>query len=376
MRAVSASSEHPLATQALGECAGELLEKGAQRPDVVWLFTTPPHVGVLEDLCDALARLLAPGVIVGAVADTVVGGAREMEGRSAMSLLACWDEGPADARVRAHRIRARRHEPEPEDLEALRDATGMAMVLVDRPSLPPAALLDALARVAPGLRVVGAGLDPPSGRHAGVLVHDGELHHDGAVVVQLDTSATAAEVVVSQGVRPVGEAIAVTAAERRVLIELGGRPAEEHLRTVIDALDEGSAGVELLLAEVLESPGAPDELLVHHLLGRDRARGALALDAEVSVGSLVRVVARDGAAAAGDLVARLGVAAPDADAAWCVIGTGRGWPLFGSPDVDASTLSEHVRAGAVAGLVAASPFGTVAGRHHLVPRGVAAVLLG
>jgi small ligand-binding sensory domain FIST len=385
VRAASATSEHPLATQALGECVGALLEHGGTHPDVVWLFTTPPHVGVLEDIEAALRRLLSPGVLLGAVADTVVGGGREIEGQPAMSLLAVWSSGPPSSDgggpVRsapvALRLRSWRQGPDPADLEQLRGASGTLSLLVDRPSLAPELLLEALAEVAPELRVVGAALDPPSGRHANVLVHADAAHGDGAVGVLLPPGPTA-RVVLSQGVRTIGTPMAVTRAERNVVLELGGRPADHHLDVALATLAQGGdPAPELLLAEVLE-PGAEgdDELLVHRLVGRDPDRGGLALDAEVDVGSLVVFAGRDAASADADLTLRLAEEADGAAAALCVLGTGRGWPLFGTPDHDALAVSELLPGAALAGLVAPAPFATVGRRHQIAPRSVAILLAG
>ena len=379
MHAASATSEHPLATQALGECVGALLEHGGTHPDVVWLFTTPPHVGVLEDVQAALRRLLSPGVLLGAVADTVVGGGREIEGQPAMSLLAVWSEsgGPGRAAPVPLRLRPWRQGPDSADLEQLRGASGTVCLLVDRPSLAPELLLDALAEVAPELKVVGAALDPPSGRHTNLLVETDAMHGDGAVCVLLP-SEKSHRLVLSQGVRSMGEPVAVTRAERNVVLELGGRPAGHHLDVALATLAQGDdPAAELLLAEVLETGAeGDDELLAHRLVGRDPDRGAVALDAEVDVGTLVVFARRDAASADADLNLRLATAAEGAAGALCVLGTGRGWPLFGTPDHDALAVSELLPGAALAGLVAPTPFATVGARHQIAPRSVAILLTG
>ena len=62
VRIASTLSEHPLATHAVGECAGALLEAGGHSPDLVLLSVTPPLTGALEDILGATRALLAPGV--------------------------------------------------------------------------------------------------------------------------------------------------------------------------------------------------------------------------------------------------------------------------------------------------------------------------
>jgi len=72
-------SEHPLATHAVGECAGEILERIGTMPDVAIIFATGPHVGALEDVTRSIRSLLNPRVLLTVSAVGVLGGAREVE---------------------------------------------------------------------------------------------------------------------------------------------------------------------------------------------------------------------------------------------------------------------------------------------------------
>ena len=60
----AALSEHPLATQAVGEVVGQVLESLGTPPDVAMLFVTGPHAGALEDIARAVRRLVNPRVLV------------------------------------------------------------------------------------------------------------------------------------------------------------------------------------------------------------------------------------------------------------------------------------------------------------------------
>ena len=75
----AALSEHPLATQAVGEVVGSVLEKLGAEPDLAVLFVTGPHVGALEDVAGAVRAMLRPATLLGATAVSVVGGRREVE---------------------------------------------------------------------------------------------------------------------------------------------------------------------------------------------------------------------------------------------------------------------------------------------------------
>ena len=66
-RFAAALSEHPVASHAVGEVAGEVLERfGGDEPDLLVLFVSPHFVGAMDDLTFALANLLEPGVMLGA----------------------------------------------------------------------------------------------------------------------------------------------------------------------------------------------------------------------------------------------------------------------------------------------------------------------
>src|SRR5437667_10440814 len=84
-------SEHPLPTQAVGEVVGQVLEAlgpDAPPPDLALLFLTAPHAGAMEDVAAAVRATLRPAPLLGCTAESVVGGAREVEPRPAISLWA------------------------------------------------------------------------------------------------------------------------------------------------------------------------------------------------------------------------------------------------------------------------------------------------
>ena len=84
----AALSQHPLATQAVGEVSGSILEQlQAADCDLAVCFASPHHVGAFEDIAAALRSILDPTVLVGGTAVAVVGGAREVEDAPALAVL-------------------------------------------------------------------------------------------------------------------------------------------------------------------------------------------------------------------------------------------------------------------------------------------------
>src|ERR1700691_3158145 len=84
----AALSEHPVPAHAVGEVAGEILDRFGQRPDLTMVFVTPPFAGALEDVVAAIDDILHPLVLLGCAAESIVGPHREVERTAAVSLFA------------------------------------------------------------------------------------------------------------------------------------------------------------------------------------------------------------------------------------------------------------------------------------------------
>ncbi len=361
-------SEHPVAAHAVGEAAGAVLEGlSGTRPDLAVLFVTAPHIGALEDVADAVHRLLAPGVLIGATGEMVLGGAHEVEESPALAL---WAAGlpsqPTPVRLAVER------DPEGSRVvgfDAAAAATSRTMLLLADPfSFPVSAFVDELGGHFANLAVIGGLASAAEGPGGNRLVLDGRIHTDGAVGVLLDEEASPATVV-SQGCRPIGQPFTVTAAERNVLYELAGRPALDRLVAVLEALtpDDRSLAARGLHCGIVIDERKLDyergDFLIRGLLGADRDAGAVAVGDVVPVGATVQFQVRDADSADEDLRQLLdGRAAAGALVFTC---NGRGTRLFGVPDHDAALVRELLGTPAVGGMSCAGELGPVGGRNRL-----------
>jgi small ligand-binding sensory domain FIST len=225
----------------------------------------------------------------------------------------------------------------------------------------------------PGVPVVGGNASAARGPGGNRLVLDGAVSVDGAVGALIGPGAVV-ETVVSQGCRPIGQPWVVTKAERNVVYELGGRPALERL--VAMATDGSVAQEDVLLinqglhlgtvVDERKVEFGPGDFLVRNVLGADRSVGAIAVGAEVSVGSTVQFHVRDGLSADEDLRAALAGRASggEVDGALLFTCNGRGRRLFGAAHHDADVFDDLVGA-PVAGFFAAGEFGPVGGRNFV-----------
>lgn len=270
-------------------------------------------------------------------------------------------------------------------LPDLREDDRLAILLADPWTLPADEVVSAFSRVDGPLPVVGGLVSGGRRRGESRLLIDGAVFDNGGVGLILDEAASVT-VVVSQGCRPIGEAMTVTAAEGTTLNQLAGMPALERIRDTVAALDEGDQalavrGLHLGIAHDDRRDGAQAaDYVIRGLLGADAGTGAVTVGDDVAVGAVVRLHLRDADSADGDLreavalAAGSGAVAPsDVAGAYLVTCNGRGGAMFTSADHDAEIVRSGLGTQAVGGFFAAGEIGPVGGANHL--HGFTAVLL-
>lgn len=251
----------------------------------------------------------------------------------------------------------------------------VGIVLADAWSFPVEGFVDQSAVAYPGLPLAGGLAAGAAGAGSTRLLVDGRVVDRGAVgvIVSGDVAVTTA---VSQGCRPIGSPMTVTAADGNVISTLAGQPAVARMRQVISELPPGdqalaSRGLQLGIArdEYVDDPDQGD-YVVRGLLGADEPSGALLVGDSVEVGQTVCFQLRDDAAAQADLVTTLGdlrAALPPEDVTGVLLFScnGRGSALFADAAHDALTVSGAFPGASVAGYFAAGEVGPVAGRNFV-----------
>jgi small ligand-binding sensory domain FIST len=367
-------SRHPIASVAVGEVVGDVLEAIGRAPDLAVVFVTTPMIGALEDAVGAIRKLLAPACLIGVSADAVLAGAVGVEGEAAIVLWAAHLGGDCvPVRVSARR------DGDGYEFDALgplvevaKTQPGGSLLLFPDPfSFPADEFLSSLASVAPLLPVSGglasAGRAPGQNR----LVLDDAIYTDGAVGVLLPHAPST---VVAQACRPIGQPFIVTKAEHNLIVELGGRPAFERLMEMVNALDDEDRALAArglhcgIVADERKVSFARGDFLVRGVLGANRERGAVAIGAVVPVGATVQFHVRDPASAGADLASLLD--GQRADGALVFTCTGRGSMMFGTPHHDADILDDLLhgtgqRRTAIAGMFAAGELGPVGNRNAI-----------
>jgi small ligand-binding sensory domain FIST len=246
-------------------------------------------------------------------------------------------------------------------------------MLVDPYTLPVEPLLAQISADHPGLPVIGGFASAGGGPGLAVLMHDGELERQGAVGVAL--AGVDVRPCVSQGARPLGPEMVVTAGEGNEIHELASKPALERIREAIEELPpyEKLLAAQGLLLGIVIDENQPEyergDFLIRGLVGVDEEAGSITVGERVRVGQTVRLQVRDGDSADEDLREALDrkrqeLSGPPAGALLFTC-NGRGSHMFGRPDHDAVALDEAFAGAPAAGFFCAGEIGPVGDRNFL-----------
>jgi len=375
MRWASAfSSNADAGTAAAEACAALEAALGSGPLDLAACFFSAAHVGAAGKIAETLKRRLEPGCLVGASANGVITSGHEVESGAALTLI-----GARLPEVEIHPFILAREMWE----EAARDpvefqrcaphAIGaeIVMMLADPFTLDTDDVLTAFHRGAPEVRIVGglasAGVRPGSN----ALILNDWVAGEGGVALAFEGELRA-DVVVSQGCRPVGPPLTVSRVDGNVVLELDGQPALERAEQVLRELagkerDHLKSGLYVGRPVRAGASGRGD-YLIRNLLGADRDRGFIAVGDQLAAKEQIRLHVRDAASAREDLELLLSPQAFDTRAAAALIFTcnGRGRGLYGVPDGDISTLQSAL-GGAVpaAGMFCAGEIGPIGARNFV-----------
>ena len=333
--------------------------------DVAVVFASGDHLGAAATMLQTVQEVLAPKTLIGCGAGGTLGGGREIEEGTSISVwAAALGGGSATAFIA---------DADGGELPDLAGAAG-AVLLADPWSFNAEPVLRELSETAPGLPLVGGLASARTDDGAGSLFMGDEVVSEGAVGLRFDGVDFLP--CVSQGAAPVGPELTITAGEGHVISELAGKPALEKLREVVMELPpEETALLEsgLLLGVVIDS-NKPDyvqgDFLVRGVVGADPDTGALAIGADVRPGQVVRLHARDADSADRDLrdalaARREALGGPRPAGALVFSCNGRGRGMFGSRDHDAHAVAEEFGGSPAAGFFAAGEIGPVGGEYFL-----------
>jgi small ligand-binding sensory domain FIST len=330
------------------------------------LVTSRHHAPSAEVASEVLRLEAGAERVIGCVAETVVGGDREIEDGPA---VAVWLASLPEPVETFHMEFVRTSEGGLLAGYRFGEGPGSCLLIGDPYSFPTDLLLEHLNERFPGTVVMGGmasgGTRPGETR----LFLDDRVVDSGAVGASL--SGIRIRALVSQGCRPIGEVYTVTRAEGNVVHELGGMSPLQRLQELVDTvaprdreLLARGLHVGRVIDEYTTDPGRGD-FLVRGVMGVDAQSGAMAVGDRVDVGESIQFHVRDEATADEDLRTLLEQQEEPAAGALLFTCNGRGSRLFSVPDHDASLVSEKLGGVPLAGFNCAGEIGPVGGKNFL-----------
>jgi small ligand-binding sensory domain FIST len=345
---------------------------GGLNPSFGVLFASDHFLDSADELLGAVTGEAGELPLIGCVAQAVAGGAREIESEPAVSLwLAAGLDSVETFAMEFIRTPSGgafggyRFEP---------GAKGVTLLVCDPFTFPADDLLAHLNSHVPGTVVMGGMASGGLLQQQSKLFLDDRVLPSGAVGARLATPQ--ADLLVSQGCRPIGQPHTVTSADGNVIRELGGLSPLERLRELASSLP---AGERELMAQGLHVGVVINEyrdelhlgdFLIRAVIGADPQSGAIVVGDEVEIGQTVQLHVRDADSADHDLrralereaAARSGHRAAGALMFTC---NGRGTRMFSEPGHDAGLIAKVLGDIPVAGLFCAGELGPVGGQNYL-----------
>ena len=371
-RAVSRLVLAPYDELRVRETAEALRAELGADPTLAVAFVSADYAAHLEEFQEVVAVHGHAATLVGCTGSGLIGTAREAEMTAGFSLL--FLHLPA-ATIRA--IPLAQADVETSDSDAFwRDKAGPAPAAWLTFANPFRFDADTWLRewnaAFPGTPVLGGLASGPQGDEDVTVFGPSIGNTSDALAIALD--GVRLETVVSQGCRPIGEALPVTRADEHMLIELGSRPAYQVLEQAFNTLAEaekqrarGNLFAGLAVNEYKEQ-FARGDFLVRNILGADPATGAVVVGAHPRTGQTLQYQLRDAASADEELKTLLAPLAareekPVASLLFCC--NGRGKNLFGTPDHDAKAIAAALGTSPSAGFFCNGEIGPVAGTNFL-----------
>jgi small ligand-binding sensory domain FIST len=368
MRIGAALSTDPDPARATAEAAEEArVLLGEAEVSLAVLVTSRDHAASNEVASKALRVQAQPDRVIGCVAETVVGGDREIESGPA---VAVWLASLPEPVETFHMEFVRTSEGGVFGGYRFEETAPSPCLLIgDTFSFPTDLLLRHLNERVPGTIVMGGMASGGTGPGKTRLFLDDRVVETGAVGARM--SGIGIRALVSQGCRPVGNVYTVTRAEGNVIYELGGVPPMGRLKELVATLppqDRELVGRGLHVGRVIDEYKAElgrGDFLVRGVAGVDPESGAIVVGDTIEVGETIQFHVRDAATADEDLRTLLEQEAEPAAGALLFTCNGRGSRLFTDPNHDASVVSKMLGGLPLAGFNCAGEIGPIGGKNFL-----------
>jgi small ligand-binding sensory domain FIST len=373
-RFASAVAMNSSLEQAIAEVAQAIGESLAGKIDLAFAFVAGYPAGQLDQHLDKLYAALEADVVLGTTCQAIICDQREYERQTGVTVWAA--QLPQVEIIPMHLTFERSPDggalvgwPASVDSDWPEDS---CLIVFGEPfDFPVDGLLERFNEDRPGVRIIGGMASGAYAPGEARIFWNGETFKSGAVVVRL-SGHFEVEPIVSQGCRPIGEPMVITAAERNIIQTLGGQPALVQLKKLFDTLptrDQRLVQNGLHVGRVIseyQDKFAYGDFLIRNVVGIDDEHGWIGIGDYMRPGQTIQFHLRDQESASAELdqmLANRKMLNPGAALLFSC--NGRGLNLFPNPDHDADLISARLNNIPLAGFFAAGEIGPVGGKNFL-----------
>ena len=376
MKFSSAVSKNSQIEEAVEELVTQIKAQLGTRPvNLAMVFISAHFTLQTRKIVALLRAALQPEIMLGCTAEAVISSDQEIEDEAAISMVAAhmpgvrltpflmqdtlWPVVLLDAEEFQRVVAA------PED-------SRLFILLADPFSTPMADVLQAFNDYYPGIPVSGGMASGALRPHGNALFLNDQLTDGGLVGVAM-CGEFEANVIVSQGCRPIWQPFIVQTAQKNVIYDLEGRSPLAWIQRLVPELSEDD---RLLLQNGLFVGRAIDsdqeilgrgDFLIRGVMGVDQQSGAIAVGDMIDDGEKIQFHLRDALTAREDLEMMLLPqtfrAAPDGGLLFTC--NGRGKRLYDYPNGDISVIQQNLGGSPLAGFFCAGEIGPVGPKNFL-----------
>jgi small ligand-binding sensory domain FIST len=343
--------------------------------DLALLFVSSGFTSQAAIAANEIRSALAPNVFAGCSAEGVIGDGEEIESTHAISLIVARLPGAViDSRPLRGADIKRSIAGSGGALDGIEfpDDARLVILSADPYTTPMDSLLAAFNDRFRGLPVVGGMASAVATFGGNVLLSQEEVLRDGAVMT-IFSGAIEADVLVSQGCRPVGRVFRVSDSRGNVILGLENSAPLEELRRLVEELpgeDRELLRNGIFLGRAIDprkDPLGRGDFLVRGVIGVDPRTGAITVGDLFDRGDVVQFHLRDARTATEDLELMLSphtfFGSPKGALLFSC--NGRGTRLYDHPHGDVSVIKKFFPGVSVAGHFCAGEIGPVGGRNFL-----------
>jgi small ligand-binding sensory domain FIST len=353
----------------------EILERLGEHADLALVFPSVHFAPRAEGMVADLKRAIGARVMIGCTGEGVIGPAHEIEGQPALAVVAAQMPG-VDVEpfalpksdllsIALNPSTLLKHYEPPFD-------TRFMVMLADPFSAPMDGVLNAFNRECDNIPIIGGMASGARQPGETALIINDRVMREGLVGVSF-VGPIQADIIVSQGCRPIGSVFEVTSAQNNVIDSLEGESPLARIQSLLDELDDEDRDLlqnGLFIGRAIdprkETLGRGD-FLIRGVLGVDSGTGAIAVGDVIQPGERVQFHLRDARTAREDLEMMLSPHAlfGEPSGAFLFSCNGRGTHLYNEPDGDISAIRGFFHGIDVAGFFCAGEIGPIGGRNFL-----------